>query len=74
MDLFEYIRTLLGCEYISDIRLPENRTLARRTFSEMNLSGYSQREIDDMKEYLGISRCKKEKTTGETSKAPSLAQ
>lgn len=74
MDLFEYIRTLLGCEYISDIRLPENRTLARRTFSEMNLSGYSQREINDMKEYLGISRCKKEKPTGETSKAPSLAQ
>ena len=74
MDLFEYIRTLLGCEYISDIRLPENRTLARRMFSKMNLSGYSQREIDDMKEYLGISRRKKEKTIGETSKVPNMAK
>lgn len=69
MDLFEYVRTLLGCEYISDIRSPEYLSLAGEIFSKMDLSGYEQREIEDMREYLGMKKphlCKQMNITEKT--------
>lgn len=78
MDLFEHIRVLLGCEYISDIRQPRNRALARKIFCKMNLSEYTESEIEDMKEYLGTKEfpCEKrpKKIAGESCAVQNLAQ
>lgn len=52
MDLFEKIKDLLGCEYISDIRNDRLRNTTKNIIAEIDLSSYSALELADMAEYL----------------------
>lgn len=53
MDLFESVRDMLGCEYISDMR--SCRALqkdARKIVARLNLEAYTAHELADIAEYL----------------------
>ena len=52
MDLFEKIKDLLGCEYISDIRNDRWRNTTKNIIAKIDLSSYSALELADMAEYL----------------------
>ena len=52
MDLFEDIRAMLGCEYISDIVSSIYIDRARKLMETIDLTKYSERDIADMEEYL----------------------
>lgn len=41
MDLFEKIKDLLGCEYISDIRNDRLRNTTKNIIAKIDLSSYS---------------------------------
>ena len=51
-DLFEELRELVGCTYISDLRYSPWREQARMTIARMELSEYSLTALCDIAEYL----------------------
>ena len=57
MDLFEEIQDMLGCEYISDIRIGARLNMARRLVASLNLSLYPTRQLQDMANYLYSVDC-----------------
>lgn len=52
MDLFEKVRDLMPCEYISDIPIGANRKAARQVVASLNLYEYPLSELQDMAQYL----------------------
>lgn len=48
MDLFEKIKDLLGCEYISDIRNDRWRNTTKNIIAKIDLSSYSALELADI--------------------------
>ena len=51
-DIFEKLRELAGCEFISDLRTGGNRTKARRLVKKLKLERYELRSLSDLAEYL----------------------
>ncbi len=54
-DLFEDIRTMLGLDYVSDIRFEPNTRRAIAALQMADLSRYSLAELSDMAQYVGGS-------------------
>ena len=52
MDLFEKIRDLLSCRYISDIRCGDNLVSAKKAVALLDLDVYPLSELKDMARYL----------------------
>ncbi len=52
MDMFEYLRKMLGCEYISDLRYEPYKTRAQRLLATVPLEGYPLEVLSDLAEYL----------------------
>ena len=50
-DIFEDLRDLIGCEYISDLTARYNKD-ARRIAGTMNLERYPLSQLNDLYEYL----------------------
>ena len=50
-DIFEDIKQILGCEYISDI-VVKYKSVARRLVNAMNLNSYPICQLNDLYEYL----------------------
>lgn len=50
--LFEKLKDMLGCEYLSDIRHKCSLNTAKNAASELELSPYSAFELADLAEYL----------------------
>ena len=64
MVLFEKIKDLLGCEYISDIRNDRLRNTTKKIIAKIDLSSYSALELADMAEYLyGVDMYESDKDT-----------
>jgi hypothetical protein len=55
MDLFEYLKTAVGCHLISDLKFGTNKDNAIRILRKMNLSDVSKKQIADVENYLGIA-------------------
>lgn len=55
-DLFEMVRRTVGCTYISDLRIYPYRKKAIGVMTKIDLSGYSQKVLEDMAEYLSFKR------------------
>ena len=51
-DIFELLRSEVGCEYISDLRLEGYLPEARRLIRSIPLDRYSLWELEDMANYL----------------------
>lgn len=52
MDLLEYLQLKTGCEYISDLHLPEKLPIIRKTIKEIAPTNYSLAEWEDMVSYI----------------------
>ena len=52
MDLFEELKTRIGCQYISDLRFGIDNELAKSTMRKIDVADYSLSELNDMAEYL----------------------
>ena len=51
-DLFEFLKYILGCTYISDLRTEPYNTKARLILKFLNPKKYSKIQIKDAFEYL----------------------
>ena len=52
MDLFEELKSRIGCQYISDLRFGTDNELAKSMMGKINVADYSLSELNDMAEYL----------------------
>ena len=52
MGLLEKIQNILGCEYISDIRMGEKLKSAKHLVASLDLSPYPTKDLQDVAEYL----------------------
>ena len=52
MDLFEELKSRVGCQYISDLRFGTDNELAKSIMKKIDLADYSLSELNDMAEYL----------------------
>lgn len=52
MDLFEELKSRIGCQYISDLRFGTDNELAKSIMRKINVADYSLSELNDMAEYL----------------------
>ena len=57
MNLFEKLRDMLGCEFISDIRNGASLKSAKQIVALLDLSLYPTEELRDMAEYLYGEDC-----------------
>lgn len=51
-DIFEDLRQLVRCDFISDLQTHPHRELARLYAGEMELEGYELGTLSDLAEYL----------------------
>ena len=51
-DLFEFLKYILGCTYVSDLRIEPYNTRARLILEQLYLGRYSLNQIRDAIEYL----------------------
>lgn len=51
-DIFETLKNILGCEYISDMKFEPYRTKAKETLKSMDLSILSFSDLKDIAQYL----------------------
>ena len=52
MDIFEKIKDVLGCEYISDLRFGACCSRAKNIIKDLDLDVYSSAELNDLVFYL----------------------
>ena len=52
MDLFEELKSRIGCQYISDLRFGTDNELAKSIMRKIDVADYSLSELNDMAEYL----------------------
>lgn len=52
MDIFEKIKNVLGCEYISDLRFSPRSSRAKNIIKDLDLDVYSFVELNDLVFYL----------------------
>ncbi len=52
MDIFEKLRDMLSCQYISDLRSEPNRTKAKKILKYISLQEYPVEMLSDLAEYL----------------------
>ena len=55
MDIFEYLRELVGCPHISDLRLCGYKEVAIDILKTLDLSIIDQEQIADVSNYFGIA-------------------
>lgn len=51
-DLFEFLKYILGCTYISDLRIEPYNTKAKLIFKLLNFEKYSSNQIEDIFKYI----------------------
>ncbi len=51
-DLFEVLRSVLECEYISDLRFGETSMKARKLLGSMSLEEYTLQDLSVVAEYI----------------------
>lgn len=51
-DIFETLKNILGCEYISDMKFEPYRTKAKEALKSMELSILSLSDLKDIAQYL----------------------
>ena len=61
-ELFEDLRVAVGCTFISDIRVDENRQRTIRVASSFEHEHYSEKQWNDLADYL---KCPRELFTGD---------
>ena len=54
-DLFEVLKNLGCCTYISDLRANPHNTKARIILNILTLDGYSARQVNDACQYIGAT-------------------
>lgn len=54
LDLFELLKYILDCEYISDLKIEPYNTKAKLILSFINLKKFSLNQIKDIFEYIHI--------------------
>lgn len=54
MDIFERLKELVGCFYISDLQFGKHRKKAIKILKKMNKSIIDQKQLADISAYLGI--------------------
>ena len=52
MDLFEYLRSEIGCTYISDMHFGEANRLAKQCIKEIAFEKYTPAQLSDAANYL----------------------
>ncbi len=52
LDLFAFLKYILGCTYISDLRTNPYNKKARLIISKLDLSRYPQSQINDIVKYI----------------------
>ena len=52
MDLFEELKSRIGCQYISDLSFGTDNELAKSIMRKIDVADYSLSELNDMAEYL----------------------
>ena len=55
MDIFEYLKNLIGCAFISDLKFGAYREMAVEILGAMDTSTIDQQQIADVSHYLGIA-------------------
>ncbi len=53
-DLFEFLKYILGCTYISDLKIEPYNTKAKLILNDLNLDKYSSNQIYDVFEYINL--------------------
>ena len=52
LHLLEFLKYILGCEYISDLKNEPYNIKAKLILRQLNLKTYSQNQINDVVEYI----------------------
>ena len=55
MDLFEYLKNCVGCEFISDLRYGPHKARAIQILKQMDKSKIDNKQIADASNYFGIA-------------------
>lgn len=53
-DIFEYLRSIIHCDYISDIKYGEYRITAISVLNQINIALIQPNQYTDICQYLGI--------------------
>ena len=56
LELLEFLKYILGCTYVSDLRVEPYNTRAKLVFERLDLNYYSLKQIRDAIEYLDIKK------------------
>jgi hypothetical protein len=54
LELLEFLRYIIGCKNISDLRIEFYNERAKALFDKLNLANYSLTQIEDAIRYLDI--------------------
>lgn len=52
LDLFDFLKHILDCTYISDLKYSHYNDKAKMLLKQLNLKNYSLNQIDDALEYI----------------------
>ena len=55
MDIFEYLREKLNCDYMSDLKFGTCKAEAIKILKQMDISTINQNQIADISTYLNIT-------------------
>ena len=51
-DLFDFLKYILSCTYISDLKFDPYKNKVKLILKQLNLKKYSSKQVDDMFEYI----------------------
>ena len=52
LDLFEFLKYILGCTYISDLRIELYNTRAKLILKLINTNRHSDKQVEDTVDYI----------------------
>lgn len=58
-DIFEDLRKLVYCDYISDLRIMPYRNRALGILGSLNVKQYPKKQLADLQEYIGAAAQRK---------------
>ena len=54
MELLEFLRVILGCEFLSDLRFEPYYSKVLMLLSQLKLQNYTVKDINEVKKYLNL--------------------
>jgi hypothetical protein len=54
MGIFETLKSMVGCMYISDLRFGVYNEIAKDLFKTFDISKFNTKEFEEVRQYIGV--------------------